>query len=121
MAEKADYREIINEYKDQIRILKDEVSELQDNCKAKDSALKRTTQKYENTLEDLAFFYIFPEEYKKMLAGLFRTFNLYVKLPDKYLPQIKIAEKDDDEGKQMLKELSKKITWHTSFETGAEC
>ncbi len=63
----------------------------------------------------------FSPEYKKELSGLYRTFNLYVKLPDKYLPQIKIAEKDDDEGKQMLKELSKKITWHTSFETGAEC
>ena len=52
MSTKADYKEIIQEYKDQVRILKDEVAELQDNCKAKDSALKRTTQKYENTLED---------------------------------------------------------------------
>ena len=63
----------------------------------------------------------FSPEYKKELSGLYRTFNLYVKLPDKYLPQIKIAEKDDEEGRQMLKELSKKVTWHTSFETGAEC
>ena len=39
----------------------------------------------------------------------------------KYLPQIKIAEKDDEEGRQMLKELSKKITWQTSYETGTEC
>ena len=53
MSSKVDYKEIIQEYKDQVRILKDEVSELQDNCKAKDSVLKRTTQKYENTLEDL--------------------------------------------------------------------
>ena len=53
MSTKADYKEIIQENKDQVRILKDEVAELQDNCKAKDSALKRTTQKYENTLEDL--------------------------------------------------------------------
>ena len=29
MAEKADYKEIITEYKDQIRILKDEVDEMQ--------------------------------------------------------------------------------------------
>ena len=50
MSTKADYKEIIQEYKDQVRILKDEVAELQDSCKAKDSALKRTTQKYENTL-----------------------------------------------------------------------
>ena len=33
----------------------------------------------------------FPEEYKKMLAGLYRTFNLYVKLPDEDLPKIQIA------------------------------
>ena len=48
MSAKADYKELTQEYKDQVRILKDEVSELQDNCKAKDSALKRTTQKLEN-------------------------------------------------------------------------
>ena len=53
MAEKADYKEIITEYKDQIRILKDEVSELQDAGKSKDGTLKRTSQKYQNTLEDL--------------------------------------------------------------------
>ena len=53
----------------------------------------------------------FPEEYKKMLAGLYRTFNLYVKLPDEDLPKIKIAEKDDEEGRAMLKELRKKISW----------
>jgi len=53
MSEKADYKDLSAEYKEQIRILKDEVAELQTNCKAKDSALKRTTQKYENTLMDL--------------------------------------------------------------------
>ena len=53
----------------------------------------------------------FPEEYKKMLAGLFRTFNLYVKLPDEDLPKIKIAEKGDEEGRAMLTELRKKISW----------
>jgi len=53
MSEKADYKEIITEYKDQVRILKDEVAELQDAGKAKDGVLKRTTQKYQNTLEDL--------------------------------------------------------------------
>ena len=46
-----------------------------------------------------------------MLAGLYRTFNLYVKLPDEDLPKIKIAEKDDEEGRAMLKELRKKISW----------
>jgi chromosome segregation ATPase len=53
MAEKADYKEIIQEYKDQKKILKDEIAELQTNNKAKDSALKRTTQKLENSTEDL--------------------------------------------------------------------
>ena len=53
MSSKADYKEIIQEYKDQVRILKDEIFELQDAGKAKDSALKRTTQKYENALGDL--------------------------------------------------------------------
>ena len=53
----------------------------------------------------------FPDGYKKMLAGLFRTFNLYVKLPDEDLPKIKIAERDDEEGRAMLAELRKKISW----------
>ena len=53
MITKVDYKEIIQEYKDQIRILKGEIAELQDAGKAKDSSLKRTSQKYENTLEDL--------------------------------------------------------------------
>ena len=52
-----------------------------------------------------------PDGYKKMLAGLFRTFNLYVKLPDEDLPKIKIAERDDEEGRAMLAELRKKISW----------
>ena len=52
---------------------------------------------------------LFTEKYKKELSELYRTFNLYVKLPDEYLPQIKIAGKDDDEGRQMFAELSKKI------------
>jgi len=38
---KSEYQDLINEYKDQIRILKQEVAELQDAGKAKDSANKR--------------------------------------------------------------------------------
>ena len=50
---KSDYQELIAEYKDQIRILKQEVAELQDAGKSKDSANKRTLQKLENLTEDL--------------------------------------------------------------------
>ena len=50
---KSDYQELIAEYKDQIRILKQEVAELQDAGKSKDSANKRTLQKLENVTDDL--------------------------------------------------------------------
>ena len=50
---KADYQEIIAEYKDQGRVLKEQVNELTDACKAKDSALKRALQKLEYTTDDL--------------------------------------------------------------------
>ena len=45
-------QDIINEYKDQIRILKQEVAELQDAGKSKDAANKRCLQKleYANTV-----------------------------------------------------------------------
>ena len=45
--------ELINEYKDQIRILKSEDAELQDAGKSKDSANKRCLQKLEYANEDL--------------------------------------------------------------------
>jgi NADH:ubiquinone oxidoreductase subunit D len=45
--------ELINEYKDQIRILRQEVAELQDAGKSKDSANKRCLQKLERTNQDL--------------------------------------------------------------------
>ena len=50
---KSEYQDLINEYKDQIRILKQEVAELQDAGKAKDSANKRTLQKLVYVTEDL--------------------------------------------------------------------
>jgi len=49
----------------------------------------------------------FPDSFKKELKGLLKTFNLYVKLPNKYRPQILIAEQDNAEGKEMFAELSK--------------
>ena len=50
---KSDYQELIAEYKDQIRILKQEVAELQDAGKSKDSANKRSLQRLENVTDDL--------------------------------------------------------------------
>ena len=48
-----DVKEIINEYKDQVRILKQEIAELQDAGKSKDSANKRCLQKLEHISIDL--------------------------------------------------------------------
>ena len=45
--------ELINEYKEQIRILRQEVAELQDAGKSKDAANKRCLQKLEQTKQDL--------------------------------------------------------------------
>ena len=49
------------------------------------------------------------ENWNKELGGLSKTFNLYVKLDEKYYPQIKIAEKNDAEGIEMLDKLLKLI------------
>ena len=49
----AEYQEIISEYKEQGRGLKEQVNELTDACKAKDAALKRALQKLEYTTDDL--------------------------------------------------------------------
>ena len=45
--------DLINEYQDQVRILKQEVAELQDAGKSKDSANKRCLQKLEHSQQDL--------------------------------------------------------------------
>ena len=50
---KPEYQDIINEYKEQVRILKQEVAELQDAGKSKDSASKRTLQKLAHVTTDL--------------------------------------------------------------------
>ena len=49
----SDNTDLINEYKDQVRILKQEVAELQDSGKSKDSANKRCLQKLEHSQLDL--------------------------------------------------------------------
>ena len=65
---KPEYQDIINEYKEQVRILKQEVAELQDAGKSKDSANKRTLQKLEHVTTDL-------EEANKKIKDL--IFNAY--------------------------------------------
>ena len=50
---KADYQEIISEYKEQVRVLKEQNNELTGACKVKDAALKRALQKLEYTTQDL--------------------------------------------------------------------
>ncbi|MCK5615192.1 B12-binding domain-containing radical SAM protein [Candidatus Pacearchaeota archaeon] len=47
----------------------------------------------------------FSDEFKQDLKGLLKTFNLYVRLNEKYYPCIRIAEQDDKEGKQAYNEL----------------
>jgi len=51
---KAEFGEIISEYKEQVRVLKEQNNELTDACKAKDAALKRALQKLEYTTQDLS-------------------------------------------------------------------
>ena len=51
--DKADFLDIINEYKEQVRVLTAQISELEDACKSKDAALKRSLQKLEYTAQDL--------------------------------------------------------------------
>ena len=51
--DKADFQDIINEYKEQVRTLRAQISELEDACKSKDAALKRSLQKLEYTAQDL--------------------------------------------------------------------
>ena len=62
----SDSSEIINEYKEQVRILKQEVAELQDAGKSKDSANKRCLQKLEHLTKDL-------EDAKKEIEELKET------------------------------------------------
>ena len=51
----------------------------------------------------------FPDDVHKDLTGLIRTFNLYIRLPESWNDQIKIAESPSAEGDAMLKRLTEKI------------
>lgn len=47
----------------------------------------------------------FPREWKLELAGLYRTFNLYIKLPEEYYDRITLAEQPDEKGKDVFRKL----------------
>ena len=81
--------ELITEYKDQIRILRQEVAELQDAGKSKDSANKRCLQKLEYTNEDL-------EKANKRIKELENKLNKVEKNYD---------QKDKRENKESLEDL----------------
>ena len=49
----SDNLDLINEYKEQVRILKNQINELEDAGKSKDSANKRCLQKLEHSQQDL--------------------------------------------------------------------
>ena len=80
-------------------------SELYDLCK-RNGLLSDSVYSSGNSLDDESSLN-FPKEYKEELRGLMKTFNLYIKLPEKYWPQIKVAERSDDEGRAMFESLSK--------------
>ena len=46
-----------------------------------------------------------PQLPRKEIEGLRKVFALYCKMPKKYWSKIKCAEKDDEEGIMMFKEL----------------
>ena len=73
--------ELITEYKDQIRILKQEVSELQDAGKSKDSANKRCLQKLEYANEDLEKEQNKVKELEKKLKDTKKTNKMLVEHP----------------------------------------
>jgi len=70
----SDNLELLNEYKEQIRILKQEIAELQDAGKSKDSANKRCLQKLEHLSQDL-------EEAKKTIKDLKETNKMMLEHP----------------------------------------
>ena len=70
----SDNLELLNEYKEQIRILKQEIAELQDAGKSKDSANKRCLQKLEHLSQDL-------EEANKIIKDLKETNKMMLEHP----------------------------------------
>ena len=46
---------------------------------------------------------------KEEISGLAKVFSLYIKFPKERWPEIKIAEKNDDEGNLMMSKLEKEF------------
>ena len=46
---------------------------------------------------------------KEEISGLAKVFSLYIKFPKERWPEIKIAEKDDDEGNKMMSKLGEEF------------
>ena len=61
--------DIINEYKDQVRILKQQINELEDAGKSKDAANKRCLQKLEFSTTDLEKALAKIEELEEKIKG----------------------------------------------------
>jgi len=55
---------------------------------------------YEESILDM------PSISKEEIKGLEKTIPFYINFPESYYPQIKIAEKDNEEGKEMFNKLS---------------
>tara|TARA_R100001198_G_C5106545_1_gene136151 strand:- start:342 stop:557 length:216 start_codon:yes stop_codon:yes gene_type:complete len=70
----SDNLELLNEYKEQVRILKQEIAELQDAGKSKDSANKRCLQKLEHLSIDL-------EDANKQIKELKETNKIMLEHP----------------------------------------
>lgn len=70
----SDNLELLNEYKEQVRILKQEIAELQDAGKSKDSANKRCLQKLEHISIDL-------EDANKQIKELKETNKIMLEHP----------------------------------------
>jgi len=64
-----DTGEIITEYKDQVRILKQQINELEDAGKSKDAANKRCLQKLEFSTTDLEKALVKIEELEEKIKG----------------------------------------------------
>ena len=73
--------DLINEYKDQNRILKSEVAELQDAGKSKDAANKRCLQKLEFSNKDLEDSQIKVKELEKKLKEEKKTSKMMLEHP----------------------------------------
>ena len=73
--------DLINEYKDQIRILKQQIAELEDAGKSKDAANKRCLQKLEFSNKDLEDSQIKVKELEKKLREEKKTSKMMLEHP----------------------------------------